>query len=232
MSTSPGPPPDFIVRDREGRDYPANVGALQQWARDSRITLDHQVYSYASGEWLRASELSALRGLFSTAPPVQTGGGMTCLGIGCVMTLVLVVLLGIVTVITRLKSDEHRSSSDNASVPSPAPQSDPGTSVRTTAADLFSSRFANSTLSGWGIRAHAVGPDCSVLLVTFDVTMEDSMISGLHSGSGLYGSILRGGVAQFYTERSFRGVVYRDANGRTWTYGAVSPGEVSALTPC
>ena len=71
-----------------------------------------------------------------------------------------------------------------------------------------------------------------MLLVTFDVNMEDSMISSFHYGNGIYGSILPGGVAQFYPERSFRGVVYRDADGRSWTYGAVSSTEASSISPC
>lgn len=100
------------------------------------------------------------------------------------------------------------------------------------AADLFTTRFAGSALSSWGIRGHATGADCGVLLVTFDVNMEDSMINSLHYGNRIYGSILPGGVARFYPERGFRGVVYRDADGHRWTYGAVSSSEASSLSPC
>lgn len=61
--------------------------------------------------------------------------------------------------------------------------------------------------------------------------MEDSMIEAMHNGWGAY-AVYDGGVEHFYHERTFRGVVYQDASGRTWAYGNASPDEASSLTPC
>jgi hypothetical protein len=48
--------------------------------------------------------------------------------------------------------------------------------------------------------------------------MEDSKIEALHYGGGLY-SVGGGGVELFCRSKGFRGVIYRDATTRTWTYG-------------
>lgn len=213
------PLPDFVVRGQDGRDYPADLASLQQWVREGRITPQHQVYS------------NPLRELF-TAPATEKQGAATCLTAGCAVTLALLVFLTIGILITGGRSRARDSSLPNASMPLAPSSSNLGNGVRTTAADLFNLRFAGSTLSGWGIRGRPAGADCSVLLVTFDVNMEDAMITSFHYGNGIYGSILPGGVARFYPERTFRGVVYRDASGRRWTYGAVSESEASSLSPC
>jgi hypothetical protein len=227
------PPSGFLVHGIDGRDYPADLESLQQWAREGRITPEQQIYSYESGAWLPARELPALRDLFAAMPAAQNQGSSSCLTAGCAVTIALVVFMIIASLITGGRSRSRRSSPETAtSSPAATSPSDLGSSVRTTAADLFTSRFASSTLAGWHIRGRAAGADCGVLLVTFDVNMEDSMISSFHYGNGIYGSILPGGVAQFYPERSFRGVVYRDADGRSWTYGSVSSVEASSISPC
>lgn len=233
MSNPPAPPSGFLVHGIDGHDYPADLMSLQQWAREGRITPEHQIYSYETAAWSRARELPALRGLLVPLPAAQNQSSSSCLTAGCAVTIALSVFLAIASLLTGGRSRFTRSSYEaTTSTPAPTPPPDFGGSVRTTAAGLFTSRFTSSTLSGWHIRARAAGADCGVLLVTFEVSMEDSMIRSLHDGDGIYGSILPGGVAGFYPERGFRGVVYRDADGRSWTYGTVSSTEASSLSPC
>jgi hypothetical protein len=217
VSDPPVPPSDFLVHAPDGRDYPADLAALQQWSHAGRITPEQQIYSYQAGAWVQARELPALRDVFAPAPAAQNPQASSCLTAGCAITLALLAFFVIGSFIAGVLSRARRSAPDTIAAPAAAAPSDPGSSVRTTAAGLFTSRFANSTLSGWSIRGRAAGADCDVLLVTFDVNMEDSMISSFHYGNGIYGSVLPGGVAQFYPERSFRGVIYRDADGRSWS---------------
>jgi hypothetical protein len=103
--------------------------------------------------------------------------------------------------------------------------------VRVDAANLFTSRYAKSRLSEWKIRGQAAGPRCSVLVVQMSVIMEDSMIEAMHYGTGAY-DVVDGGVQRFYRERNFRGVAYKDASDRIWTYGAVSDEEAGKLVEC
>jgi len=104
-------------------------------------------------------------------------------------------------------------------------------SGRITAARNFSRRFAVSSLAAWNVRAVAAAEDCGVLFITSSVKLESSMIETMHYGTGPY-DVNRGGVQRFCRERSFRGVVYRDASGRTWTFGATDAAEAAAMRPC
>ena len=99
------------------------------------------------------------------------------------------------------------------------------------AANAFTNRYSRSPLGGWNIRAHAIGSDCCVLLVELSTFMQDATIEAMHYGTGPY-AIQRGGVHRFCRERAFRGVAYKDAAGRIWTYGAVNATETVSLEPC
>ena len=109
----------------------------------------------------------------------------------------------------------------NRPMSSPAPRD---RDARITAADMFTQRYSTSRLSKWNVRASAAGNDCSVLLVDTSVVLEDSIVEAIHYGTGAY-EVYRGGVRDFYRERSFRGVAYRDPTNRVWTYGSASDSE-------
>jgi hypothetical protein len=98
------------------------------------------------------------------------------------------------------------------------------------AATLLTDRYAHSRIARWGVEATAAGRDCGVLLVRVPVVLDDSMIEWLHYGAGRYG-VTEGGVRRFYRDKNFRGVVYRDATGRVWTYD-VSEAEAVVMHPC
>ncbi len=102
---------------------------------------------------------------------------------------------------------------------------------RISAADLFTRHYGRSALAAWNVRGTAAGDDCGVLYVATSIIMEDAMVDALHYGAGAY-DIYDGGVQSFSRERAFRGVAYRDASGRVWTYGTVSPEEAARLAPC
>ncbi len=102
---------------------------------------------------------------------------------------------------------------------------------RILAATSFTERFSRSRFADWHVRARAAGTDCGVLLVETSMIMDESMIEAMHYGAGAY-DVYRGGVEHFVRERAFRGVVYRDASLRTWTYGATTPVEAESLRPC
>jgi len=99
------------------------------------------------------------------------------------------------------------------------------------AAGMFTDRYAHSRLAHWDIRARAAGADCGVLLIETAIVMEDSMVEALHYGGGAY-DVYEGGAQQFWRDRGFRGVAYKDGTGRVWTYGDVTMAEGQALTPC
>jgi hypothetical protein len=88
-----------------------------------------------------------------------------------------------------------------------------------------------SSLSAWDVRASAAAEDCGVLLIATSVKLEDSMIETMHYGTNAY-DVNRGGVQRFCREHTFRGVAYRDASGRTWTYGATDVTEAATMKPC
>ena len=149
---------------------------------------------------------------------------------GCAGCLIVVLIFLFIVGTDRDENSPTDSRSNSAApategpLPGGARTSDSGREVRTTAAALFTNRFASSTLAGWDIRGRAAGVDCRVLIVTIGVVMEPSMVRALHSGDGLYRSVYEGGVERFYPERTFSGVVYRDADATEWTYGDVSAG--------
>jgi hypothetical protein len=126
--------------------------------------------------------------------------------------------------------DPARTAGPAASVPASTRRST-AEQVRIDAANLFTRRYAKSRLSEWKIRAQAAGPRCSVLVVQMSVIMEDSMIEAMHYGTGAY-DVVDGGAQRFYRERNFRGVAYKDASDRIWTYGAVSDEEAGKLVEC
>jgi hypothetical protein len=105
------------------------------------------------------------------------------------------------------------------------------TDNRVSAANVFTHRYAHSRFAAWKVRASARGRDCDVLLVETDMVMEDSMVEAMHYGAGAYG-VVDGGVQQFYRDRSFRGVAYKDSSGRIWAYGNVTAQDAVTLPRC
>jgi hypothetical protein len=106
----------------------------------------------------------------------------------------------------------------------------PHNAFRTNAASMFTQRYATSRLSAWHVRANPAGSDCAVLLVETSVVLEDAMVEAMHYGFGAY-DVYEGGVQQFSRDRTFRGVVYKDATGHRWNYG-VSVREARDVEPC
>lgn len=102
---------------------------------------------------------------------------------------------------------------------------------RMAAARSFTGIYEHSRLSKWTVRASVAGAGCDVLFVRTSIILEDSMIEAMHYGAGAY-DVYPGGVQQFYRDRAFRGVAYKDSSERVWTYGAVTTAEGESLTPC
>jgi hypothetical protein len=131
--------------------------------------------------------------------------------------------------------DSNRSSSALRDVKPPGAGNDSersvGQDVRAMAASLFTSRYSNSAFSSWNVRAAPAGSDCAILLINIGIEMDDSQIQAMQYGEGSY-AVYDGGVEHFYHERTFRGVVYKDARGRTWRYGLVSSSEAKHLPHC
>jgi hypothetical protein len=80
------------------------------------------------------------------------------------------------------------------------------------------------------LRASAAGSDCRVLLVEIETESDDDLVESIHYGTGQYGAF--GGVEQFAQDRGFRAVIYRDAAGAVWTYGATTREEARSIPPC
>ena len=102
---------------------------------------------------------------------------------------------------------------------------------RVAAAREVTHRYARSRLGPWNLRASAAGRDCDVLLVDTSIIMEDSMVEALHYGGGAY-DVDGGGVERVCRVRAFRGVAYKDAVARVWTYGEITPDEAQKLRRC
>jgi len=102
---------------------------------------------------------------------------------------------------------------------------------RISEATVFTQVYSRSALAQWKVRATAAGKDCGVLYVATSIIMEDALVDALHYGAGAY-DIYPGGVKSFSRERAFRGVAYRDATEKVWTYGAITPEEAAQLAPC
>jgi hypothetical protein len=81
-----------------------------------------------------------------------------------------------------------------------------------------------------GLRASVAGSDCRVLLITIESAGDDELVESIHYGTGGYDAF--GGVEQLAHDRGFRAVVYRDATGELWTYGATTRDEARSLTNC
>jgi hypothetical protein len=113
------------------------------------------------------------------------------------------------------------------SKPRPAKDND----LRVAAASRFTERSAQSRLAAWNVRASAAGQSCDVLLVETSIILEDSMVEALQYGAGAY-AVVPGGIERFYGEHSFRGVAYKDASGRVWTYGHVTAAEAETMKRC
>jgi len=112
-----------------------------------------------------------------------------------------------------------------------APQPSTEREHHISAATDFTRRYKSSRLAQWNVRATAAGADCSVLLVTTSVSLEEPMIEALHYGTGPY-ETNDGGVQRFCRERAFRGVAYRDGAGHTWTFGATDNAEATDIKAC
>ena len=103
--------------------------------------------------------------------------------------------------------------------------------LHVTAAKALTRSYAESRMTSWKIRARAAGPRCQLLYVETAALMEDWKIEALQFGSGPY-DVIEGGLQNYSRTHGFRGVVYRDPSGRTWTYGAVTSAEASQVQPC
>jgi hypothetical protein len=93
------------------------------------------------------------------------------------------------------------------------------------AAEAFTRQHATHRL-----HAFAAGSDCRVLLVSIETSADDELVESIHYGTGGYGAF--GGVEQLAHDRGFRAVVYRDASGGLWTYGATTRDEGQSLPRC
>lgn len=104
-------------------------------------------------------------------------------------------------------------------------------SVHTAAAEVLSERYEESPLARWEMRVNAAGRDCDVLLVETDHVLDIGIIEAMHYGGDSL-RIYRGGIHDFYRERTFRGVVYRDVTLKAWPYGEVHQSEAESIRPC
>jgi len=80
------------------------------------------------------------------------------------------------------------------------------------------------------LHASVAGTDCGVLLITTETTLDHDLVESIHYGTGGYDAF--GGVEQFARDHDFRAVVYRDASGGLWTYGATTRDEARSLPRC
>jgi hypothetical protein len=80
------------------------------------------------------------------------------------------------------------------------------------------------------LQATAAGSDCRVLLIDLETPADENLVESIHYGTGDYGAF--GGAEQFARDHQFRAVVYRDASGGCWTYGATTREEARSLPRC
>lgn len=109
--------------------------------------------------------------------------------------------------------------------------SNPQHDKRIAAAKQLTKRYEHSRFSAWKLRARAAGTDCDVLFVQTANVLDDSLVEAMHYG-GTDFQMVDGGVHQFYRERAFRAVAYRDVAERVWTYGGLTTIEGESLEPC
>lgn len=81
------------------------------------------------------------------------------------------------------------------------------------------------------LQIHAAGNDCLILLIRAEAVLNDATVESIHYGTGEYNSY-DGGVQQYAEDRRFRAVAYRDADGRFWTYGAITRDEAKSMPIC
>ncbi|HEV7766117.1 MAG TPA: hypothetical protein VGQ76_14020 [Thermoanaerobaculia bacterium] len=80
------------------------------------------------------------------------------------------------------------------------------------------------------LHASMAGSDCRVFLITIESTFDDELVESIHYGTSGYDAF--GGAEQLARDRRFRAVVYRDATGELWTYGATTRDEARSLPRC
>lgn len=120
------------------------------------------------------------------------------------------------------------SDSDPAAAVAQARMAPPAAAGHRAAAAELTRIYAASKLAQWDVRASVAGTDCDVLLVETPVLMEETMVAAMHYGAGSY-EVYHHGVEQFYRDRAFRGVAYKDGSGKIWPYAIQ---ESETLTPC
>lgn len=103
---------------------------------------------------------------------------------------------------------------------------DPAAEVPVAAAQTLSRQYGSREL-----RIDAAGHDCRILLVDTNATFDPRMVESLHYGTA-DDREYDGGIQQFAEDERFRAVVYRDASGGVWTYGATTLDEAKELQPC
>jgi hypothetical protein len=105
-------------------------------------------------------------------------------------------------------------------------------STKRTGAAATLAAAASFTLKHATHKLHAAvaGSDCRVLLISIDATFDRDLVESIHYGTGDYYEF--GGVEQFAHDHEFRAVVYRDADGGLWTYGATTRDEARSLSRC
>ena len=102
----------------------------------------------------------------------------------------------------------------------------PAADVPVAAAHTLAQRYTAQKL-----RIHAAGNDCRILFVRTKTTFDDATVESIHYGTSESGSY-DGGIQQFAEDNRFRAVVYRDAAGGLWTYGATTHDEAREMRPC
>jgi len=80
------------------------------------------------------------------------------------------------------------------------------------------------------LEASVAGSDCRLLLIETSSAFDDDLVESIQYGTGDYAAF--GGVDPFARDRGFRAVVYRDAPGRLWTYGATTRDEAQSMSRC
>jgi len=80
------------------------------------------------------------------------------------------------------------------------------------------------------LHATVAGSDCRVLLISIETPADRQLVESIHYGTGGYEEF--GGVEEFAHGHEFRAVVYRDAGGSLWTYGATTRDEARSLPRC
>jgi len=100
-----------------------------------------------------------------------------------------------------------------------------GDAASLAAASSFTLKHATHKL-----HATVAGSDCRVLLISIETASDRHLVESIHYGTGGYEEF--GGVEQFAHDHEFRAVVYRDAGGALWTYGATTRDEARSLSRC